>query len=231
MTPVFSSALPMQFNSDVNFNKLHFQEQQAAPVAPNKKSRKISKSKSRKPAAINRAALMVTSPSRIFYGENGTSLSPELIADFNRVRALDKPFDPSEVIPMDLQPTNNSAQVFSRVADKSMNTFMNSKTVRESAVGQAATTVEKKMKQEVVIGSGDDPQSVQHKLNFNVQAFQATAQVEYTGVTNAALKYKIDESKLALELFERLDKDQDLVVSHTLTPSDNLSQVSFRWNF
>lgn len=229
MTPIFSSALPMQFDSNIHFNKHHFQK---PVVTPTKKiAQKLSKPQLRKPAAINRAALMVASPSRIFYRENGASLSPELIADFNRVRALDKPFDPSQVIPLDMHPTNNQAQVFSQVADRSMSTFINSKTVRESYLGKTATVVEKKMKQELVIGNSDDPKAVQHKLNFAMQAFQATAQVEYTGVTNAALKYKIDESKLALEIFERVNQGQDLVVSHTVTPGDKLSQVSFRWNF
>jgi hypothetical protein len=233
ITPVFSSALPMKFNTSTSYNRQNFSGSMQSPVMviSRKSVLRVVKSKARMPAAINRAALMVTSPSRIFYGENGTSLSPELIAEFNRVRAMEKPFDPSEIIPLDMHPTNNSSEIFSQVADRSMKTIMNSKTVRKSYLGQTATIVEKKMKQAVIIGASDDPEAVQHKLNFNHQAFQATAQVEYTGVTNAALKYKIDESKLALELFEKVATGQDLVVSHSISPSDNLSQVSYRWNF
>lgn len=230
LVPAFSSAVPIQFNPDVSFNNLHFQKPEVLreidqPVRGTVKARK------RKPAAINRAALMVTSPSRIFYRDNGASISPELIADFNRMRAMEKPFDPAEMIPLDLSPTSDQSQVLSRVADRSMNSFLNSKIVRETYLVKTATEVEKKMNQEIVIGSGSGPESVQHKLNFNMQAFQATAKVEYSGLTNAAIKYKVDESKLALEIFEKVSSSKDLMVSHTISPSDRLSQVNFRWSF
>lgn len=181
-------------------------------------------------ASINSAALMISTPSKVFYGEDGKSLSPELIANFNQIKAHDKPLDVSQLIPMDMEPTDNSGRVFSQVADRSLSTFFNSQAVRESAVGQTATSVEKKMKKEVVIGSGDS-HSTQHKFNFNLQAFQALAQIQYTGFTNAALKYKIAENKLALEVFEKISSHQDLVVSHTMSTSDQLSQVSMRWSF
>lgn len=187
---------------------------------------------SRAPAAINRAALTVSAPSKVFYGDNGQELSPELIMSFNQIRATEKPINISEHIPMDMKPSNNSMEVFSQVADRSLTAFFNSQAVRESSIGQTATYVETKMKQEVVLGgSEDDPKAVQHKLNFNVQAFQATAQVQYTGLTNAALKYKIAENKMALEVFEKVADDQDFVVSHTVSRADQQSQVSYRWSF
>jgi len=184
----------------------------------------------RAPASINRAAIMVSTPSKIFYGDDGQSISPELIANFNQVKFNDKPLDIVLIIPLDMQPTNDSSVVMAQVADRSMTSFLNSESVRQSSVGQAATTVEQKMKQEVIIG-GDDPKSVQHKFNFNVQAFQALAQVQYSGVTNAAIKYKIAESKVAVEMFEKLPGDRDLVFSHTMGREDRLSELSVRWTF
>ncbi len=185
---------------------------------------------SRAPASINHAAIMVATPSKIFYGEDGTSISPELIANFNQVKANDKPLDVVLFIPLDMQPTNDAASVMAQVADRSMTSLLNSESVRQSTVGQAATTVEQKMKQEVVIG-GSDPQSVQHKFNFNVQAFQALAQVQYTGYTNAAIKYKIAESKVAIEMFKRFYGNRDLVFSHTMGRENRISEVSVRWTF
>lgn len=184
----------------------------------------------RTPASINRAAIMMATPSKIFYGEDGGPISPELIANFNQIKANDKPIDILLIIPLDMQPTNDSNAVMARVADRSLTSFLNSPSVRQSTVGQAATTVEQKMKQEVIIGD-DDAKSVQHKLNFNVQAFQALAQIQYTGYTNAAIRYKIAESKVAVEMFEKIYGDRDLVFSHTMGREDRLSELSVRWTF
>lgn len=186
---------------------------------------------SRAPAAINRAALSIVQPSKIFYGEDGgDALSPEMIANFNVIRHDEKPLDVASLIPMDMQPTDSSSEVFSQVADKSMTTILNSEAVRGSTIGQAATKVEQKLKTEVTIG-GSEPKSIQHKLNFSAQAFQATAQVLYTGFTNAALRYKIAEHKLGVEVFEKVTGNKDVVMSHTMTPEDRLSEISVRWNF
>ena len=80
---------------------------------------------SRAPAAINRAALSIVQPSKIFYGEDGgDALSPEMIANFNVIRHDEKPLDVASLIPMDMQPTDSSSEVFSQVADKSMTKVM-----------------------------------------------------------------------------------------------------------
>jgi hypothetical protein len=183
------------------------------------------RSSRRAPASINHAAIMMATPSKIFYGDDGTEISPELIANFNQVKASDKPVDMAELIPMDMQPSTSSSDVFAKVADKSMTTFWNSPSVRESSIGRTATDVEQTMKQEVVI-NGDDPTAIQHKFNFNVQAFQTLAQIQYTGLTNAALKYKIAENLLSLEVSEKF-----LVVSHSIGRDYRLSEVNMRWTF
>lgn len=187
-------------------------------------------SSNRAPASINRAAIMISAPSKIFYGEDGQSISPELIANYNQIKSNDKPLDMRMIIPLDMQPSSDSASVMAQVADRSMTSFLNSQTVRESSLGQTATKVEQKMKQEVVFG-GEDAKSVQHKFNFNLQAFQALAQVQYTGITNAAIKYKIAESKVAIEMFERLSGNRDIIVSHTMGRENRLSELSMRWSF
>jgi hypothetical protein len=200
-----------------------------ASISTNSNSKSII---TRVPSSINRAAITVSTPSKVFYGENGQALSPELIANFYQIKATEKPLDMAELIPMDMQPSNNSTQVFTRVADRSLTTFLKSEAVRESTLGQTATAVQQKMKQEVVLGDGSgDPKAVQHKLNFNLQAFQAMAQVEYSGLTNAALKYKIAENKIALEVFEKISNNKDFVVSHSVSSADRISEVAFRWVF
>jgi hypothetical protein len=173
---------------------------------------------------------MMAAPSKIFYGNDGAEISPELIANYNQVKSNDKPLDMRLIIPLDMQPSSDSSAVMAQVADRSMTSFLNSSAVRESTVGRAATTVEQKMKQEVVFGSNDS-KSIQHKLNFNLQAFQALAQIQYTGYTNAAIKYKIAESKVALEMFEKFYGNHDVVLSHTIGRDNRVSELSVRWTF
>jgi hypothetical protein len=231
LAPCISTAsLPKTYFPEYRFVTPKSETKSATPIGQARLKLKDLLKISRTPAAINRAALTVSTPSKVFYGENGQALSPDLIMNFNHMRATEKPFNIAEHIPLDMKPSNSTMEVFSQVADRSLSTFFNSPSVRESSLGKAATTVEQKMNQEVAFG-GTDPKSIQHRLNFNVQAFQALAQVQYTGLTNAALKYKLTENKMALEVFEKVATNQDFVMSHTMSSSDQVSEVSFRWSF
>ena len=183
----------------------------------------------REPASIDSAAAVVK-PSSIFHSDSGTTLSPELISAYQYVKSQEKAFDMAQVIPLSLQPTDNSSQVFSQIADKTAGVIFNSPAVRASSLGRTATDVEQKMKQEVVLSDGS-PDSVKQKLNFNVQAFQTTARLDYTGYTHAAVKYQASASTLGFEVSEKVSGNKDLVVSHDIKPDDRLSQVSLRWTF
>lgn len=180
---------------------------------------------SRAPSAINRAAVVMSKPSSVF-GSN-IDIAPELLSSYNEVKATEKPFDAAQVLPMDMRPTESSGEVFSRVADQSLSSFFNSPQMRASPIGQTATKVEHQLKQDVVLGRG----AIEHKVSFQVQAFQGIARVDYSGLTHACLKYQASESSLGLEVSEKIARGQDLVVSHVAKPADRLSSVSMRWNF
>jgi hypothetical protein len=180
----------------------------------------------RKPASINRAVLTIVRPSKVF-GLEGEFISPELIDTYNHIHAQQKPFDIGQIVPMDMQPSDNSNLIFSKIADRSVSVFMNSSEVRSTPFGKTTTSVEQKLKQDVTIEQGD----IKHKIAFSIQAFQATARVDYTGYINATLKYQANEASTGLEVFETVSKGKDLVVSHTTKPDDRVSTVSMRWNF
>ena len=189
---------------------------------------------SRIPASINRAAIAISAPSKIFYGENGEALSPELIADFNIIRSEEKPFDMAQVIPLNMQPSDSSSQVFSQVADKGFSSLFASERFRSSGLGRMTTEAQEKMQTEVVLGGSADENgkaSTQHKLNFNVQAFQGLAQMQYSGYTEAAVKYKIAQSEVDFEISEKMGGHKNLVFSHSVSPENRLSQVSVLWVF
>lgn len=185
----------------------------------------------RMPASIGPGGSLAA-PSKIFFGQSGDPLPPDLVAIYHSVKeqeAAQEHFQPTDVIPLSLQPTQNMSDVMNKIADRSTSTLLNSKTFRESLVGQTTTKVENTLKKEVVIQS-DEPKAVQHKFNFNYQAFQSEARIQYTGYANASMTYKVSEESLGLEIAEPIGH-QDFIVSHKVSPQDKFSQVSLRWSF
>lgn len=182
----------------------------------------------RTPAAINRAAIAIARPSKIFYGTDGHQLSPDIIALFHSLKAEEKPIDMTAYIPMDMVPSNDSNKVFQKVADRSVSTWFNSPAVRGSAIGRAATEVEESVHQEITFG---DSEEIEHKLGFNFQAFQALAQIEYTGYVHAALRYYGQQALLSFEVDQTIAQNQDLILGHDVHSEDRLSRLSFRWSF
>lgn len=181
----------------------------------------------RHPSSINRAALALSQPSRVFYGSDGEPISPELILLFHQMQSEQKPIDVAEYIPMTMQPSSDSTLVFSQIADRGFAAYFSRPEVRESFIGQQATQVEEKMKAEVLLPSAER----EHKLNFNLQAFQATARIEYTGFTKAAIQYRATQSQLGFELSEVVASGKELVVSHSVQSENRISELNLRWNF
>lgn len=183
----------------------------------------------RGPASINRAALTLSAPSKLLYSGQAP-LSPELVENYHQVRSSEKPFNAMDFIPLNLHPSSNSGYVFSAIADKSVQTILNQPHIRQSVVGQAADKMEKTLHQEVVLG-GKGSEGPGHRLNFEVQAFQTQAQVRYEGLTKAAVSYQATRSTVAFEVFEKVARTKELVLSHELRPDERVSQMSVRWSW
>lgn len=161
---------------------------------------------------------------------NRRGISDQLIADFYAVKSREVPLDTAQVIPLDMQPTGNASLVLSRVADKSLTAFVNSDQFKSSSLGKTSSEVQEKMQTEMVVG-GSEPQSTQHKFNFNFQVFQAVAQMKYSGFTNLTVNYKPTNSELNFEISEKLDSSKDLVFDHIASADHTTSQVGVRWTF
>jgi hypothetical protein len=48
---------------------------------------------------------------------------------------------------------------------------------------------------------------------------------------DAKLKYKLSERSLIFEIFEKLPRGQDLILSHTAKDGQDLNQVSVKWDW
>lgn len=186
---------------------------------------------SRAPANVTRGVQALAAPSVLLY--NGeTLITADLIENYKRVQAEKETLKVSDFIPLTISPSADSGYVMSAIADKSISTIMDQPQFRESTLGRTADTVEKNLVQEVAFG-GEAENATQHKLNFQIQAFQSQARVKYSGLTNAALLYRARSSTFAFEIFEKLPyaQKQQLVLSHELRPQERVSNVSVRWDW
>jgi|GEM_PF-2492855 len=195
-------------------------------------SQSIEAQSQRMPSSIERGLAAIAKPSRHF-GEGRFVPAPAraFIPEPKSAFA-----DPSAYIPLDLTPTRDldptekSQHVMTKVADHSLSTLFNSPEFRGSALGQAATEVEKTVKQEVVI-KASGPEAREHKFNFNIQAFQTTARVEYQGIARVELIYNLRFSTMDLEVSEKLSERQKISVVHSEGPAKKESQLRMSWSF
>ncbi|GIL16617.1 MAG: hypothetical protein BroJett040_03680 [Oligoflexia bacterium] len=179
---------------------------------------------SRNPAAINRAAQVLARPSQIF--DSGILLSSELIQTYNEVKEKEKAETYVEIIPENIQEMNESNQVVAAIADRGLSKWWNSEAVQSSSFGRRAEMVEKKMQGEVVVHS-----AIEHKLNFQFQAFQTRAKIDYSGLTHATLYYQARNSEVGVEVTEKIADSQDLILSHAIKSENQVSQVNLRWSW
>ena len=146
----------------------------------------------------------------------------------NRVQELGLDF--GMIIPSRLSPVSDVSGVSSQLLDHSVSAIFNNGIVKNSFVGRAAYTVEKKMKAEVALG-GNDPDSTPHNIKFQVKASETKAVMEYRGLTNADLSYSIGGRKTRLEIYEKISDDSNLVYTHSDEPSDRRDVLSLRMHW
>lgn len=159
------------------------------------------------------------------------------ISDFSRgidLRTIDRVqtigTDYSLILPSSLSPVTEGGQVAAQVLDHSVSSFFKQESVRNTAFGRAAIAVEEKMKAEVALG-GDEPDSTQHNIKFQMKASQTKASMEYRGITNADLSYSVAARSTDLEIFEPLSLDSKLVYSHSNRPDEKRDMISLRLNW
>ncbi|CAN5584726.1 hypothetical protein BH10BDE1_BH10BDE1_34380 [soil metagenome] len=145
----------------------------------------------------------------------------------NVVRVQELGLDYGLILPASLSPASDAGGISAQILDRSMTSFFNIASIKNSFVGRTAETVEKKMKTEIALG-GSEPDSIQHNLKFQMKASEARASMEYRGITNADLSYSIASRKTNLEIYEKLTNGSNLVYTHSDEPSDRRDVVSLR---
>lgn len=131
------------------------------------------------------------------------------------------------ILPANLSPVHDLGGVSAQILDHSVSSFFNNGVIKNSFVGRAADTVERKMKAEVALG-GEEPMSIQHNIKFQVKASETKASMEYRGLTNADLSYSIAGRKTNLEVYEAIANGTNLVFTHSDEPNDRRDILSLR---
>lgn len=139
--------------------------------------------------------------------------------------------DIQKLIPLDMKPTTNATYVATRVGDKAVQAWLNSPTVKNSAMGKTAAQVENSMKTEVAISQDTEEGKVNHRFMFQIQAFQSTAMLKYRGWVNAAATYDARAHASVVEFTEKIWNDKDLTLSHTASNSEDVSALGVRWTW
>ncbi len=140
----------------------------------------------------------------------------------------------NKYLPSQLVATDSSQTNLRKMSDRAMQVWIKSPTMQQFSVVQSAQVVEKAMKAEVGFGGGDpdsDEKQIQHKVNFQIQAFQALSKVDYKGYVNASLTYNLRDQTTGLEVREKILRDKDLYVNHSTSKIESLSSVGVKWNF
>lgn len=137
--------------------------------------------------------------------------------------------DLNKIIPSNVTANDPSQEVLKKMGDKAVNVWLKSSAMQSVSLVQAAQKVEQAMKAEVNLAPEDS--EVKHKLNFQVQAFQATSKVDYTGYVDATVSYNVRDQKAGYEVRRKVLHNKDLFMNHTQGKDENLSSVGLKWAF
>lgn len=134
----------------------------------------------------------------------------------------------NEVIPLDLKPTDSGMVIFNRIADRSFQKIINSDTFKSTPLG----AINEKVKEQTKIELSVKPQGdkVAHKLKAQVQPFQQSATLSYTGYIGVdySLQPANDTQKIKVE---EIIADKRIYYETTQGPLERLQQVGVRWDW
>ncbi len=137
--------------------------------------------------------------------------------------------DLNKIIPSHVSAKDPSSVVLRKMGDKAIGVWLKSSSMQKMTIVQAAQKVEQAMKAEINLAPEDS--EIKHKLNFQVEAFQATSKVDYTGFVDASVSYNMRDQKAGYEVRRKVLRNKDLFVNHSETKNENLSSVGLKWSF
>ena len=155
------------------------------------------------------------------------AINPELIEAYNQVKAEKSNVELTAIIPPGIEQMN-SDQAIRSMADRGIGEWWKVSGAKESTLGKKVEKAEKAMNQEVNLSNANS--EVQHKLMFQLNAFQTRAEMKYIGFSNANVYYQASSSTVGMEISEDIF-NQKLILSHELKSKEAFSQMSLNWSW
>ncbi|MFN9067534.1 MAG: hypothetical protein ACK5V3_09915 [Bdellovibrionales bacterium] len=141
----------------------------------------------------------------------------------------------AKILPKDAPSTPQESDIMlKRMGDRALGMWLKSSTLQNLSVVQTAQKVEQAMKAEVGFGGGESEngeKAIQHKINFQFQAFQAISKLDYSGFVNASVTYNLKDQVAGFEVREKVLQNKDLFVNMSSSKVEDLGSVGIKWSF
>lgn len=136
--------------------------------------------------------------------------------------------DQDRILPKEIAQDESGSEVIAEMADNTFSLWWDRSALKQSSIGRAAEAAEKKLN---VSAEFEDSQKTKHRMAFKFLAMQALARLEYKGWVRAAVSYDARAAKAEAEISEKINDKQDLLLTHSITQTENKSQLGFRWSW
>lgn len=134
----------------------------------------------------------------------------------------------NKILPKTVSSDTTGQQVLAQMADNSASLIWNTSDLKKTSLGRAADNAEKKLNMQKTI---EGKNNVNHSFSFKVLALQTLARLEYSGWFKGAISYDAHAAKTEAEFSEKINKNQDFVISQSITTAESKSKVGVRWDW
>jgi hypothetical protein len=164
--------------------------------------------------------------------ETPSIITWDYILAFNKNKPTDfeVPLKAENYIPINLEPTTDGDVVFRKIADRSINYWLNDPRIKNSSMARTANAVQNTMSADMAISS-NQPHGISHKFKLQYLAFQNIAKIDYSGLMNASLRYYSHLARTEFEVLKKLAPHRNLIFNQAHTEQENFSKVSLQWQW
>lgn len=139
--------------------------------------------------------------------------------------------DIAKFIPLDLKPSGDSSLIANRIADQSLNSWLNSSEAQSISLVRTAKNVEETMKTEVAFTSRGEKE-INHRVLFQYQPFQSLANIRYKGLLSAEVNHCLSQETTELKVSETILQDKELSIQYLTGDhigSRSMIGLGWRW--
>ncbi len=142
--------------------------------------------------------------------------------------------DVNSIIPTDVTEADNGSNIGSKIFQKSAKRIMDSSFIKNSFLFRAAKKMENSAQMGVSIKEANTnpaEENIEHKFNFNIEAFKQEACIKYTGYVDSKIEYKAGENTLNVSFEEKLSENSKIALTHQNNPIEQKQFLQYELTF